>query len=272
MTLGQRLRQARLEAGLSQRQLCGDTITRNMLSLIENGSATPSMETLRQLAARLGKPMGYFLEEQAVTSPNQALMEQARAAWAAEDFKGVLELVSEFQLPDPVFADERWLLEVLACLSYARQMMDAEKPAYAQALLEQAKAAESHTIYALPELQRSAILTAYRIRPETARELAPQLPELTQELLLRGQAALLEKNYARCGAILDAAPSGDSRWQLLRADAYLGLRAYEKAIPHYLKAENQYPRQAATGLEHCFRETEDYKSAYHYACKLREME
>jgi transcriptional regulator with XRE-family HTH domain len=54
MELGQRLRQARLEAGLSQRQLCGDTITRNMLSLIENGSARPSMDTLRCLAARLG--------------------------------------------------------------------------------------------------------------------------------------------------------------------------------------------------------------------------
>ena len=66
MELGQRLKQARLEAGLSQRQLCGEEITRNMLSQIENGSARPSMDTLRYLAARLGKPMGYFLEEQAV--------------------------------------------------------------------------------------------------------------------------------------------------------------------------------------------------------------
>ena len=34
--LGQRLKEARIEAGLSQRQLCGDTITRNMLSQIES--------------------------------------------------------------------------------------------------------------------------------------------------------------------------------------------------------------------------------------------
>ena len=46
MTLGEKIRQARLEAGLSQRQLCGDTVTRNMLSQIENGSARPSMDTL----------------------------------------------------------------------------------------------------------------------------------------------------------------------------------------------------------------------------------
>ena len=37
MELGQKLRRARQELGLTQRQLCGDTITRNMLSLIESG-------------------------------------------------------------------------------------------------------------------------------------------------------------------------------------------------------------------------------------------
>ena len=54
MELGQKLRLARQEAGLSQRQLCGEVITRNMLSQIENGTAKPSMETLRYLAGRLG--------------------------------------------------------------------------------------------------------------------------------------------------------------------------------------------------------------------------
>ena len=53
MELGQLLKQARLEAGLTQRQLCGGKITRNMLSQIENGSAKPSMDTLRYLAERL---------------------------------------------------------------------------------------------------------------------------------------------------------------------------------------------------------------------------
>ena len=61
MELGQRLRQARQEAGLTQKALCGDEITRNMLSQIENGSARPSMETMRFLAQRLGKPVSWFL-------------------------------------------------------------------------------------------------------------------------------------------------------------------------------------------------------------------
>ena len=77
MELGSLLKQARLEAGLSQRQLCGEEITRNMLSRIENGSARPSMGTLRYLAARLGKPVSFFLGEAAV-SPNGACLTRAR--------------------------------------------------------------------------------------------------------------------------------------------------------------------------------------------------
>ena len=63
MELGEKIRKARLEAGLSQRQLGGEEITRNMLSLIEHGTAKPSMKTLRCLAQRLGKPISYFLED-----------------------------------------------------------------------------------------------------------------------------------------------------------------------------------------------------------------
>ena len=63
MELGEKLRQARMNAGLSQRQLCGEVITRNMLSLIEHGSAKPSMETLKLLADRLGLVNGKFRQK-----------------------------------------------------------------------------------------------------------------------------------------------------------------------------------------------------------------
>ena len=84
MELGEKLRQARLEAGLSQRQLCGEEITRNMLSQIENGSAKPSMDTLRYFAQRLGKPVSWFLEEEGAISPNSQVMAAARAAFNRE--------------------------------------------------------------------------------------------------------------------------------------------------------------------------------------------
>ena len=79
MELGEKLLKARLEAGLSQRQLCGEVITRNMLSQIEHGTARPSMETLRYLASRLEKPISYFLEEGLDTAPLEALRQLQKA-------------------------------------------------------------------------------------------------------------------------------------------------------------------------------------------------
>jgi len=268
MELGERLKQARLEAGLSQRQLCGDVITRNMLSQIENGSARPSVDTLRYLAGRLGKTVSFFLEEVQAVPHNQQILLQARQA----DVTAVLGILEGYQSPDPVLDPERWLLEALACFCFAEQVLSEGKPAYAQTLLDQGQLAGSRTPYYTGELQRRAVLLACKIRPERAGQLVSQLPDLLPELLLRGQAALDEKAYARSGAVLDAAmPCDDPTWQLLRADAYLGLKAYTSAIPLYLQAEATYPKRAAIGLEHCYRETEDYKSAYLYACKLREM-
>ena len=133
MELGQRLKAARLELGLSQRQLCGDVITRNMLSQIENGTARPSMDTLRFLAGALGKPLSFFLEEDAVTSPNQAVMARARKA---QDSKNVLEILAQYRGPDEVFDRERELLTRLAILDLAKASAEEGKNIYAASLLE----------------------------------------------------------------------------------------------------------------------------------------
>ena len=95
MELGEKLRLARLEAGLSQRALCGDEITRNMLSRIEHGAARPSMKTLGYLAARLGKPVSYFLEEDTVCSPNQEIMTAARQLFDGKDYAGAMRALAQ---------------------------------------------------------------------------------------------------------------------------------------------------------------------------------
>ena len=152
MELGEKLRAARLEAGLSQRQLCGDTITRNMLSQIENGAARPSMDTLRYLAAQLGKTVSYFLEDQAVTSPNQALMAQARNAYASGEYGQAQELLVQYKAPDPVFDWEYRLLHALCLMELAKQTMEDGRRLYAEELLHQAAEAGSATPYYTPAL------------------------------------------------------------------------------------------------------------------------
>jgi len=52
-SIGARIRQARLRAGLTQQQLAGDRYTKAYVSALENGSSKPSMAALNYLATRL---------------------------------------------------------------------------------------------------------------------------------------------------------------------------------------------------------------------------
>ncbi len=265
MDLGARLRQARLDAGLSQRQLCGEEITRNMLSLIENGSARPSMDTLRYLSARLGKPVGYFLDEEAVTSPNQACMEQARQAPPEK----VLQILEQYQPGDPVFDRERFLLEALTCLELARQAIDQEKCPYAAALLEQAAQAGACTPYYTEDIERRRLLLCYEARGRDAGELADRLPDSTPELLLRAQAALERKQPQRCAVLLEAVETRSPQWHILRAQAYFMEKNYADAAAQYLLCGDFDPQHTDRALEICYRELGDFEKAYYYACKQR---
>ena len=53
MTLGQKLKQTRLARGMTQSQVVGDRITRNMLSQIEKGTANPSLGVLGKITSGL---------------------------------------------------------------------------------------------------------------------------------------------------------------------------------------------------------------------------
>lgn len=263
MELGQRLRQARLEAGLSQRQLCGDTITRNMLSQIENGSARPSMDTLKILAARLGKPMGYFLEEQAVTSPNQALLAQAREA----DPEEALALLKTYRAPDPVFDRERYLLEALCAMAAAEQALAVGKRGLGAQLLERAGQAGEHTPYYTPELEQRRLLLCHRAGMLSPPALASLLPDNTEELLLRAEAALAEGDPARAQAQLSAAPTQNSAWHFWQAEVYFAGQQYGPAAAEYERCDPSAAIWAR--LEICYRELRDFEKAYHCACKQR---
>ena len=237
MEIGQRLKQARLEKGLSQRQLCGDVITRNMLSQIENGSAKPSMDTLRYLAGQLGKPMGYFLEED----------------FSSEE-------------------DARQMEEALSLLAAAEQALLAGKPIYARELLEKAAAAGEKSAYYTPDNERRRLLLLGQVSPEQAAEIVVRLPDSEPERILRGRAALAAGDGEKCIRLLTCEGVCTPEGRLLLGDAYRIKGEFSLAAEQYQKAESAYPRQAAEKMEVCFRELGDYKMAYYYATKLRNQE
>lgn len=262
MELGEKLLKARLEAGLSQRQLCGEEITRNMLSQIEHGTARPSMDTLRQLAAKLGKPVSYFLDEEAAVSPNQALMEQARRTEPAE----ARLLLQSFQQPDPVLEWEWRYRSFAAALGAAEQALEKGKNLYARQLLEEA--AEFDT--GIPGLQRQRLLMLGKVPEVDLTEITRKLPSLDEELLLRAEAALIQEQPDRASGLLAAAEDQNNpKWLLLRGRAYFAEKQYKSAAEHMEEAEETYPEICLPLLEECFRELGDFKRAYEYVCKQR---
>src|ERR1700730_18762280 len=61
--------QARLEAGLSLGQVAGTEISRTAIYFVETGKAKPSMDTLKLIAARTGRPLDYFLLRPSTMEP-----------------------------------------------------------------------------------------------------------------------------------------------------------------------------------------------------------
>lgn len=259
MELGQKIRAARLEAGLSQRQLCGQRLTRNMLSQIENGSARPSMATLGYLAQALGKSVSYFLDEQSVASPNRDCVAAARQALAAEDTDALAAALEAFREPDPEFGEEATLLRMLCLLRQARQALDRGQLPYARSLLERAGSLTG--LYITPLLQRQRLeLLALAGVPQSRLEADSTLLAL----------ALSAGSPQRQLTLLEAAADHDApRWLRARGDALF-------ALARYAEAAACYTRLAPTGevlerLELCCREQGDYKGAYGYACRRRDL-
>lgn len=256
MELGSKIKAARIEAGLSQRQLCGAHMTRNMLSQIENGSAHPSMKTLRYLAEQLGKPVSYFLEEQAVTFPNRQPLQDARTALALEDLEAMRRALDEFREPDAVFYEERQLLEYQWHVRRAQQAMEDGMTPYAVKLLH--TALELDGLYITADLRYRCRVLLGMAGEDTA------LESDEDALLARARQC---RDPMRRLELLGAAEEKNQMWHLLQAEALFALKRYEEAASSFLLAPQT--REVYERLEVCCRELGDYKRAYEYACKQR---
>ena len=90
----QRIRQARLEAGLSLRAVAGEEISPTFIHFVERGISRPSRPVLALIARRTGKPIGYFTTQHSDVQPaSQDLAgELARAAEHARHFGATRKL------------------------------------------------------------------------------------------------------------------------------------------------------------------------------------
>jgi tetratricopeptide (TPR) repeat protein len=124
--IGQRIREARRRAGLTQQQLAGERYTKAYVSALETGIARPSMVALSYLSERLGLPASHFIDEAHPTWTRLEVdMRLAAGEWqaAADGYRTLLEDA----------ADEAARADILRGLAEASARLDRGKETIAAA-------------------------------------------------------------------------------------------------------------------------------------------
>lgn len=145
--IGQRIRDARHRAGLTQQQLAGDRYTKAYVSALETGIARPSMVALNYLAERLNLPASHFIDQaHPAWTRLEVDMQLAAGEWqiAADGYRALLEDAPD----DATRADLlRGLAEALARLDRGKESV--------------ASAAEAARLYSLAGREGDAALARY---------------------------------------------------------------------------------------------------------------
>jgi transcriptional regulator with XRE-family HTH domain len=91
----ERVRQARLDAGLSLGEVAGKEVSRTFIHQIEHGQARPSTTVLNLIAQRTGKPLKYFTRRStASVSGHDLSLELSGVATRVRRFMAVNRLSS----------------------------------------------------------------------------------------------------------------------------------------------------------------------------------
>ncbi len=156
LRLGERLRQLRVAAAMTQTDLAGDRFSKEYVSQIERGKTRPTRETIDWLAQRLGVDAGYLANGvsadergrvDAALARAEALLEARRNDEALEQFESVRAAVLATGMPE---------LETRALSGEATVRMRAGEVREAITLLERARALSEGTSFS--DIERADVL------------------------------------------------------------------------------------------------------------------
>ncbi len=157
MNIGEKIKRLRGEKFMTQAELAGDKITRNMLSLIEKGTASPSVQTLVYLAERLKVSPGYLLadsEEEGLFLKSEKLSE-IRLAYARGDHAICLDLCKRLQRSDG--KDDELLMIMAECaLELGKEELLFDRVKRACSRFDEAIGYASETVYHTEPLEAMA--------------------------------------------------------------------------------------------------------------------
>ena len=282
MTLGQKLKQTRLARGMTQSQVVGDRITRNMLSQIENDLASPSVGTLEYLASVLNVRLSWLLadeQEEAEAGRTQRLRELLKRG----EYAACLDLAPE-HTPD----DEQALALAMAAAQCAQRALEAERFDTACHLAQQGLLWNAGSVYESAQLtlhlrdilarcaqrtgpgQEEAAFTEYRDAYAAQSARVRYHLAMARYQLERGKTAAAE---AELQAVPAPPEENRAEYRILQARLAAATGRYTEAMPALRRAEASGPlpklleRELLQTMELAARELQDYKTAYECAAR-----
>jgi tetratricopeptide (TPR) repeat protein len=111
VTLGEKVRRARRDRGLTQRALAGEDLSESFISMLEHDKVRPSLDSLRLLAGRLSVPLSHLLDADYPPARQMslkinlggALLRQHRHTEAAEAYQSAERLGGVDTPPEMMF-------------------------------------------------------------------------------------------------------------------------------------------------------------------------
>ena len=281
MNIGEKIKKLRNEKFMTQSQLAGIEITRNMLSRIENGAALPSLGTVKYLAARLNVPAGYLIggpEDERIYKKNTELKE-IKKAYKSKNYAICLDMCKKSGLEDE---DEIMLIMAESAFAAAEEEFGEGKLREACRLFDEAAEYVGRTAYYAEQIKSGAAVY-FRYMQRISATLSSNMfdeaqvfcaPAFGNEFCLYASALAEIENNENYLASTFIEKYGKNNVYSLHLSALGDMRgrlfvsAHAKLI-RMLKADVKIPEPVLyfvfSDIEVCSKEIGDYKGAYEYS-------
>ena len=272
MTAGEKIRERRLACSLTQTELAGDQMTRNMISEIESGKAMPSLKAAKYLAAKLGVSIDYLL------TPARSIEEENLAVW----FPKVEALFLAGKYEEAILVAHEKLAgvksETLAYLLASAHLYAAEACAAggsvhtAETHLTELETCMKETRFDVSHLQARAIL----VHALVSDPITPKYALNEDDYRTASDAATKEELYHYIRDDWEYPYRTEVYAKHMEAKRLMKEYRFQEAIGTLESAaDTRYSEKISVlllyriyaDLETCYRERKDYENAYRYAAK-----
>ena len=163
--LGKKIKEARLAKKMTQSEVVGTFITRNMLSQIESGAASPSIKTLEYIAKALDIPLNQLMTDDetapvssVVSNDKESTYISAKQKYHTQDYIAVIHSLEPTLTEDNSLYDETAAL--LAITYYKQAQQEFKEHLFRQGIAYAKKSAALATkgMFSSSELKTKALL------------------------------------------------------------------------------------------------------------------